>query len=119
MARWSLMNAHYLNVPGTEWEYKETTDSGKQGRKIFPVPLHLDPNNPRDHNYPGEIIVCHEGKGQPKDIVFVGPPTPDMTPLDDEAQAISDSMQPAWIHPIESLPTHDNLSAIPVRERRV
>src|SRR5260370_20903891 len=92
MARWKLVTEHYLNVPGTEWEYKETSrETGRQVRRVFPVPLHLDPNenNIADHNYPGEIIVCHVGKGQGRDIEFVGPPTPDMQPLDDEAKAIS------------------------------
>lgn len=106
MARWRLMNPHYLNVPGTEWEYKETDqNTGRQARRIFHVPLFLDPNQPADQNYrdTGEIIVCHEGKGAPRDIEFVGPPTPDMEPLDDEAQAITDAERPKWQHPIESL----------------
>lgn len=106
MARWSLRNAHYLNVPGTEYEQKETNrDTGKQARKVYYVPLLLDPNNPADHNYPSEgmIIVCHEGKGYPRDIAFLGKPTPDMEALDDEAKAISADEEKNWIHPIESL----------------
>lgn len=105
MARWRLMSAHYLQVPGTEWEYKETDRvSGKQGRKVYIVPAYLNPNDAPDHNYPGEIIVCHSGKGQSRDIEFIGPPTPDMEPLDDEATALSDAMRPLWNHPINSLP---------------
>lgn len=104
MARWRLMQPHYLNVPGTEWEYKETTSTGKQGRKMFQVPTYLNPNDGSDHNYPGEIIVCYAGKGHPKDIEFVGPPTPDMEPLDDEAQAINAELAPSWTHPIDALP---------------
>jgi hypothetical protein len=104
MARWRLLNAHYLVVPGTEWEYKETDrNTGKQARKVFQVPAFLDPKDPADQNYPGDIIVCHEGTGHPKDIVFVGEPTPDMEPLDDEAQALTDSLKEKWVHPIESL----------------
>ena len=78
MARWRLMNAHYLNVSGTEWEHKETDRStGKQARKVFPVPMLLNPEDPADHNYPGEIIVAHEGKtAQRRDIIFVGQPSP-------------------------------------------
>ena len=104
MARWRLTAPHYINVPGTEWEYKETNrDTGRQGRKVFEVPLHLDPDQPADQNYPGEVVVCHEGKGQARDIVFLGEPTPDMEPIDDEARKLSDSLRHKWIHPIESL----------------
>lgn len=103
MARWRLTAAHYLKVPGTEWEYKEVDmTSGRQARKVFPVPLHLDPNNPSDCNYPGDIIV-KQGKGEPRDIIFEGPPTPDMEPLDDEAEAISAKWREKWSHPIEDL----------------
>lgn len=105
MARWRLVNAHYLNVPGTEWEYKEQDrTSGKQARKVFAVPAFLDPRDAADHNYPGEIVVCHEGKGQGRDITFLGEPTPEMEPMDDEAEAISKSCSHKWVHPIESLP---------------
>src|SRR5215831_19089147 len=97
MARWKLMAGHYINVPGTEWEHKETSrETGRQVRKVYAVPRHLDPKAPEDwNNWPmgrhddGEIIVCHVGKGQPRDIEFTGPPTQDMEPLDDEARAIS------------------------------
>lgn len=111
MARWRLRNAHYLNVPGTEWEYTETNrETGKRGRKVFAVPLMLDTNNQADYNYPDEIIVCHEGKGERKDIVFVGDPTPDMEPLDAEAEAISKSFESRWVHPIDTLPANGDYS---------
>ena len=110
MARWRLAAPHYLNVEGTSWEYKEVDrTSGRQKRTVFPVPLHLDPDNPSDWNIvrgkdDGEIIVAdRETAENPKDIVFVGKPTPDMVPLDDEAKAISASMAHEWKHPIESL----------------
>ena len=109
--RWRLLQPHYLNVPGTEWEYKEVDrTSGKQARKVYEVPLLLNPNDPNDYNYPGEIIVCHEGKGQRQDIVFVGPPTPDMEPIDEEAKMLSASMEKGWVHPIESLPEQGGYS---------
>lgn len=117
MARWRLTAAHYLNVPGTEYEYKETDrNTGKQARKVFAVPALLNPDDVGDQNYRelGELIVCHEGKGQPRDIIFTnangtpGEPTPDMEPLDDEAQAISDSLRSKWQHPIESLASNGN-----------
>lgn len=113
MARWRLINAHYLNTVDNQWEYKETSrDSGRQVRKIFDVPRLFDPNDPNDCNYPGEVIVCYEGKGQSRDHIFTGPPTPEMEPLDDEAKAISEAESPKWIHPIDSLPGqgyNDNL----------
>lgn len=109
MARWRLAAPHYLNVPGTEWEYKEVDrTTGRQKKRTFPVPTHLDPDNPSDWNHihgkdNGEIIVCQPGKGQPNDLEFEGPPTPDMVPLDDEAKEISASFAKVWKHPIESL----------------
>ena len=110
MARWRLAAPHYLNVEGTSWEYKEVDrTSGRNKRTVFPVPLHLDPDNPSDWNIvrgkdDGEIVVAdHETFENPRDIVFTGEPTPDMVPLDDEAKAISASMAPKWKHPIESL----------------
>jgi len=110
MARWKLLASHYLNVPGTEWEYKEIDrTTGRPKLRKFPVPLLLDPGQYADCNYRDtvngdpEIIVCHEGKGLDKDIIFVGDPTPDMLPLDDEAKAISATFAGKWGHPIESL----------------
>src|SRR5258708_30844440 len=110
MARWRLITGHYLNVlvdgEPVEWEYKEVDrTTGKQARKIFPVPMLMDPNDPADHNYPGEIIVCHEGSCERRDVVFIGDPTPEMEPLDEEAEAISADLRQKWEHPIESLPS--------------
>lgn len=120
MARWKLTEAHYLNVPGTQWEHKETDRStGKQARKVFDVPLYLDPEQPADCNYfddgVGEIIVCYEGKGQPRDIVFEGPPTKAMTPLDAEAEAITAPWREKWLgsDPIESLPANFDADTAP------
>lgn len=97
MARWKLTEKHYLNVPGTKWEYTSTDrNTGRPVKKSYPVPLYLDPEDKDAWNYRGEgmfedgyIIVCHEGKGEVRDIVFVGPPTPGMLPLDAEAKEIS------------------------------
>ena len=110
MARWRLTQKHYLNVPGTVYEHKETSNYGKQVRKNFTVPLFLDPEDPNDCNYNfggesrapnqngiGEIIVAHAtGAERPRDIIFEGAPTIDMVPLDEEAIAISDSMKAQW-----------------------
>lgn len=107
MARWSLRNPHYLNVPGNEWLHEETDrETGRRNRKMYTVPQLLDPANPQDQNYPGEVIVCHEGKGERKDIIFEGEPTPDMEALDDEAKAISASLMKKWEHPIDALPAN-------------
>lgn len=109
MARWRLAAAHYLAVPGVEWEYKEVDrNTGRPKTVKFAVPLALDPNQPADWNIrhgdgTGEIVVCLEGKGLDRDIVFTGDPTPDMVPLDDEAKAISARFEQKWKHPIESL----------------
>src|SRR5882672_11346527 len=97
MARWKLTEPHYLSVPSERWEHT-TTDSrtGKPVRKMYRVPKHLDPRleddwnyRPENNNMDGEIIVCWEGKGQPRDIIFEGNPTPGMLPIDDEAKEVS------------------------------
>lgn len=94
MARWKLTEKHYLNVPGTRWEF-QTVDrtTGRPQRKTFPVPLYLDPENPDDCNYKDGydnwIIVAYEGSAEGRDIIFIGDPTPGMLPIDDEAKAIS------------------------------
>lgn len=120
MARWRLNQPHYLNVPGTEWEYQETSrETGRAVRKRYPVGLFLNPNDPADHNYPGEVIVCHEGKGMRKDIVFIGPPTGDMEPIDNEAEIISQAESRNWQHPIESLPGDYSASLLSDLERQL
>lgn len=105
MARWKLMTSHYLNVPNEIWEYQETDrTTGKPVRRQFQVPKLLDVNDPQcwtNHwgnrdNAEGEIIVCHEGKGESRDQPFIGDPTPDMIPLDDEAREISASFENIW-----------------------
>lgn len=99
MARWQLTEPHYLNTLDSKWEFEtKNRTTGRSERKQFKVPTHLDPNIEGDWNYQdrignnlvdGRIIVCYEGKGEPKDIIFEGPPTPGMLPLDDEAKEIS------------------------------
>lgn len=116
MARWMLKNKHYLPVIGTEWEHKETDrDTGKQIRKVFPVPMFLDPDSPEDytHRELNAIIVCHVGKGDRRDLAFEGDPTPDMEPLDDEAKAISDRVSKNWVQPMsdQALPGVGGYSA--------
>ena len=107
MARWKLLTAHYLNVPGTEWEQVEVDrETGKQARKRYPVPVLLDPKDPADWNQKyrnqfgqiveGMVTVAYADGAQRGDIVFVGEPTPDMEPLDDEAEAISTRLMPKW-----------------------
>lgn len=109
MARWRLTDAHYLNVPGIEWEYKESDrETGRQARKVYHVPLYLNPKNREDWNYPQDeaiIVSNREDRAHPRDLVFVGPPTPDMEPIDDEAKAISQDYHDrgVWKHPIENL----------------
>jgi hypothetical protein len=52
----------------------------------------------------GDCIVCHEGKGQPRDHLFTGGPTMDMEPLDAEAEHLTNEMLKHCRHPIDSLP---------------
>jgi hypothetical protein len=112
--RWRLMGPHYLNVPGTEWEHNESDRStGKAARKLYNVPLLLDPRNPQDCNRDGDCIVAHAidgARNERSDIIFFGNPTPDMEPVNDEAQAITDSLQAKWAHPIDTLPAHGGMN---------
>lgn len=107
--RWRLTAPHYLNVPGTEWEYSEVdTRTGRPKRTRFHVPTFLDPSQPPSLDHPNgkniEIIVCHGEPTQQGDIQFDGPPTPDMVPLNEEAITISQELEKTtWKHPINSL----------------
>ena len=114
MARWRLTANHYLNTIDTfEWEYKQVDRrTGREVRKRMPVPRFLDIKDPGDWTIKpdglsiaqggqfdeaeGWIVVCHEGKGQPGDIEFLGDPTPEMIPMDEEAKAISESFADKW-----------------------
>lgn len=118
--RWRLTEPHYLVVPtlpdGTrvEWEHRETArESGRAIRKLYPVPMLLDPKDPADFNYPGEIIVCQDVEGarmQRQDYIFEGNPTPGMEPLNDEAEAITASLRQRWEHPIDSMPANGGMN---------
>lgn len=118
--RWRLMAPHYLNIAqlpdGTkiEWEHKETNrESGRAVRKLFPVPMLLDPESPSDHNYPGEIIVTQETEGAHllrQDLIFYGQPTRDMDPLNEAAEAITEAHRARWTHPIETLPANGGMN---------
>lgn len=118
--RWRLTAPHYINIAqlpdGTkiEWEHKETNrESGRAVRKLFPVPMLLDPESPPDHNYPGEIIVTQEVEGAhvlARDLVLCGPPTRDMEPLNAAAEAITDAHRARWTHPIETLPANGGMN---------
>lgn len=106
--RWKLLSSHYLRVPGTEWEYKEVDQqTGRERRKRIEVDRYLDINDPSDFTTRGanvngmqlgEVTVCHEGKGLPTDHIFTGNPTPEMEPLDEEAEALSNSLKDGWAY---------------------
>ena len=120
-ARWSLNSAHYLNVAqlpdGTkvEWEHKETArETGRTVRKLFPVPMLLDPRDPADFNHPGEIIVAAEAaddqRNDPRDYIFDGRPTPEMEPLNEAAQALTDASRAKWDNPIDNFPVNGGMT---------
>ena len=119
--RWRLRTPHYIHVPmlpdGTkvEWEHKEQNrDSGRTVRKMFVVPLMLDPRDGADCNYPGEVIVAQDLPDHihppRQDIMFEGDPTPDMEPLNEAAEAISEKHRYRWEHPIETLPANGGMN---------
>jgi len=125
MARWYLTQPHYLSVPGTEWEYKETDrETQRQVRKVFEVPLYLNPNEQADWNdrVNERVVVSNKfDRSYPRDHVFTGPPTPDMAPIDEEAQEITDSYVKSgvWKHPIESLDMNYSQSVLSDFERQM
>lgn len=105
MARWKLTAPHYLKTEGVEWEYQELDrKTNRQVRRKFEVPVYLDPRDPGDwnnrwgskDNEDGEVIVCYKGRGEGRDYVFFGNPTPDMVPIDDEAREISARFTTQW-----------------------
>jgi hypothetical protein len=111
MARWRLTAPHYLKVEGTKWEYTETDrTSGRPKRTQFDVPTYLNPDWETDWNYTerdgmgrvveGMVVVSDGHNPQPKDIIFDGTVTPDMAPMDEEAEAITKSMQSTWVNPM-------------------
>ncbi len=116
MARWKLVEPHYLNlVDKTEWEYGEIDSNGRPRKIRVTVPRLLDPRDPSDwtnqwgnrDNAQGEIIVCKPGKGDAHDLEFLGDPTPGMSPVDDEARAISASFENLWKYkPEDSVQTY-------------
>jgi hypothetical protein len=109
MARWKVTAKHYVHAEQygqpTEWERQETNqDTGRMFRKSYRVPLYIDPDDRFCINkFEGFCVVARKGTEKPGDIVFFGPPTPDMEPMDEEAQAETDAEKHKWVNPIDSL----------------
>jgi hypothetical protein len=110
MARWKLLEGHYIHAKrdgqATEWEYKEVNRAnGREIRKKFQVPLHLDPKIETDWTHrpdgpwnDGIIVVALEGTTDPHDIIIAEKDvTPGMEPLDDEARKITAQASKRWI----------------------
>ncbi len=123
MARWRVIAPHYIYAEQygqpTEWAREETNrDTGRTFRKTMKVPMLVDPNDPTCCNRAtGMCVVAISGSELPGDIVMLGPPTPDLEPLDDAAMALSDAERHKWISPIDSLPlnTGEELAAQLIR----
>ena len=107
MARWRLTQPHYLNLAdSTKWEYTETDRiTGRPKRTQFNVPQFLDPNSdddirafgqPDPDGVPSIIVSDGNDDPKPKDVVFLGDPTPDMYPIDDAAKALSAKFNSIW-----------------------
>jgi hypothetical protein len=102
MARWKLIEAHYIfakrDGQGTEWEYKEINRAnGREIRKKFQVPMHLDPKVETDWTHrpdgpynDGIVVVATADTTDSHDIVIDAKDvTPGMLPMDDDARKIS------------------------------
>lgn len=104
--QWRLRSPHYLNSPGITWEQTEVSrETGRQARKSHVVPLLIDPADPSQCNGDGDCVVYHsvEGARAPKRATeFLGDPTPEMEPMNDAAQAISDSLESRWSKSFET-----------------
>jgi hypothetical protein len=109
MARWKVTSKHYIHAEQygqpTEWERQEVNqDTGRMFRKAYKVPMYIDPDDPYCINkHVGFCVVARKGSEQPGDIVFFGPPTIDMEPLDAEANAETEAERPKWKNPIDGL----------------
>lgn len=113
MARFKLLDKHYINIVGCDWEEKQELQTKVRGRNrlhknTFVVPMYLDPKDQSDHNYPGEIIISTEESRRYPDDYITGKGfmcTADMLPLDDEAEAMMEEWKSTYTgeHPIESL----------------
>lgn len=115
MARFQLLEKHYINVDNCEWEYKEERQGAVRGRNrqrrtVFPVPMYFDPKDPADCNYgsPDRIIIStREDPAFPDDYLCRGTfiPTLDMVPLDAEGEKLMADFRKNYKgeHPIESL----------------
>jgi len=108
MARFRLRCGHYLNIIDNysgepiEWVHEETDrTSGRTNRKKFQVPMLLDAET---------IVTTKADKAFPTDTVFFGEPTPDMEPLDEEAEELVASLREKWEHPIDSLPAQGGMN---------
>ncbi len=130
MARWRLRTPHYLNVVEPwEWEYKQIDrKTGREGRFRMTVPRFLDTKDPADwtekpegqsvakggsfDEVDGNIIVCYKDKGKPGDVEFLGDPTPEMDPMDDEAREISASFADIWRYKPEGMEISHSQSLI-------
>lgn len=114
MARYRLIEPHYLRVKGTKWEYSEVDRiTGRPKRTQFDVPLYINPNYEEDLKAFGQpdergevIIVVSDGiDARGKDVIFTekdgspGRPTPGMIPLDEEAHVIYETCKTRWKDP--------------------
>lgn len=110
MARWKVTAKHYIHAEQygqpTEWERQETNQqTGRMFRKTYKVPMFIDPEDPLCLNrFEGICVVARRGTEKPGDIVFEGPPTIDMEPLDEEAEKETEAERHKWIDPVNSLP---------------
>jgi hypothetical protein len=108
MARWQLLEPHYLPLKDSaKWEYMETDRAtGKQIRKQYDVPTYFHHEAESDWTEftlmgngarAGGIVVVSDGhNAKSSDIIFSGSPTPGMKPLDDEARAITAKYVDKW-----------------------
>ena len=114
-ARWRLTQKHYLNTVNPDgehesiWERRETDErTKKMRRKVYNVPTFLDPDDSTCFNEGTLVIVSNEfDPAHPMDVIFSGDPTPDMEPLNAEAEAISAKHREEWAHPIENLDRYE------------
>lgn len=122
MARWKLMAKHYLAIKEIDGEApvyihtEQDTRTGRNKRKIYNVPMLLDPEDPscwtetvfarNGAPVEGTIVVSDGKNAQPRDLIMCDgvPPTTDMMPLDDEAEEISRKINAARSIPFDAAP---------------
>lgn len=106
---WRLRADHYLNTDPQAFFVQRVADeqTGEQVEHRYPVPRLLQLADPKAANDgAGGILVSTDKAAKlinARMWIFLGPPTADMEPQNEAAQAITDVHSAKWLKPFEEL----------------